>query len=142
MGRREVFGIEAEALNDDPIGRALDAIAPEQERISGTVGAQAIARFGVEVTRLHWDMTSISLHGAYEEPEPGFATPRLGQTDGSPAGPQAVPTWLPVTAQEGIPLWHGPYDGGPARCLRWWAPCRCCRSWPASSGSCWYGTPS
>ena len=53
----EVFGIPPEALNDDRIGRALDAIAPELEQIVGSVGAQAIAAFGVEVARLHWDMT-------------------------------------------------------------------------------------
>lgn len=108
----EVFGIEAEALNDDRIGRALDAIAPEQERIAGTVGAQAIARFGLEVTRLHWDMTSISLHGAYEEPEPGFARPRWGKPKDRRPDLKQVQTGLAVTAQDGIPLWHRPYDGG------------------------------
>ena len=125
MGRREVFGIEAEALNDDRMGRALDAIAPEQERISGTVGAQAIARFGVEVTRLHWDMTFDLALRRLRGAQAGLRDSALGQTEGSPAGPQAVQPWLPVTAQGGIPLWHRPYDGGPARCLRWWAPCRC-----------------
>src|SRR6266542_351957 len=63
----EVFGIEAAALNDDRIGRALDAIAPELERIVGSVGARAVATFGLDVARLHWDMTSVSLYGAYEE---------------------------------------------------------------------------
>src|SRR6266540_3844121 len=53
----EVFGIEAAALNDDRIGRALDAIAPELERIVGSVGARAVATFGLDVARLHWDMT-------------------------------------------------------------------------------------
>lgn len=28
----EVFGIRPEQLNDDPVGRALDAIAPELDR--------------------------------------------------------------------------------------------------------------
>jgi Domain of unknown function (DUF4277) len=55
----EVFGIAPEALNDDRIGRALDAIAPKLEAIVGSVGARAIAAFGLEVARLHWDMTSI-----------------------------------------------------------------------------------
>jgi hypothetical protein len=31
----EAFGIEAAALNDDRIARALDAIAPELDRIFG-----------------------------------------------------------------------------------------------------------
>jgi hypothetical protein len=53
----QALGIEAAALNDDRIARALDAIAPELDRIVGSVGAQAIAVFGLDVARLHWDMT-------------------------------------------------------------------------------------
>jgi hypothetical protein len=53
----EVFGIAPQALNDDRIGRALDATALTLDAIVGSVGAQAIAAFGVEVARLHWDMT-------------------------------------------------------------------------------------
>jgi Domain of unknown function (DUF4277) len=53
----EVFAIPPEALNDDRIGRALDAIAPELEQLVGSVGARAISTFGLEVARLHWDMT-------------------------------------------------------------------------------------
>jgi hypothetical protein len=48
----EVFGIAPEALNDDRIGRALDAIAPTLDAIVGSVGARAIAAFGLEVARL------------------------------------------------------------------------------------------
>jgi hypothetical protein len=36
---------------DDRIARALDAIAPELDRIVGSVGAQAIAAFGIDVSR-------------------------------------------------------------------------------------------
>ena len=53
----ETFGIPAEALNDDRIGRALDAIAPQLEQIVGSIGAQVIAAFGIDTARLHWDMT-------------------------------------------------------------------------------------
>jgi transposase len=108
----EVFGIEADVLNDDRIGRALDAIAPQQEQIAGTVGAQAIARFGLEVSRLHWDMTSISLYGAYQEPEPGFPAPRWGKPKDRRPDLKQVQTGLAVTAQDGVPLWHRAYDGG------------------------------
>ncbi|MHA5055128.1 DUF4277 domain-containing protein [Streptomyces sp. SD15] len=61
----EVLGVEPGLLNDDRLARALDAIAPELERTGGTVGARAIAEFGIDVGRLHWDMTSVSVHGAY-----------------------------------------------------------------------------
>ncbi|WP_433368155.1 DUF4277 domain-containing protein [Streptosporangium sp. CA-115845] len=74
----EAFGIEADLLNDDRIGRALDAIAPHLDHLTGSVGPTAIEAFGVEASRMHWDMTSISLHGAYEQAEQGYAAPRFG----------------------------------------------------------------
>jgi Domain of unknown function (DUF4277) len=54
----EVFGLSPEVLNDDRIGRALDAVAPELDGIAGSVGARAIAEFGVQVARIHWDMNA------------------------------------------------------------------------------------
>ncbi|MFF5779462.1 DUF4277 domain-containing protein [Streptomyces virginiae] len=60
----EVFGIAADVLNDDRLARALDAIAPSLKVIAGTVGPRAITEFGIDVSRLHWDMTSMSVHGA------------------------------------------------------------------------------
>src|SRR5919197_1306895 len=71
----EVWGIDPAVLNDDRIGRALDAIAPALEQIVGSVGARAIGVFGLDVARLHWDLTSISLYGAYPDPDVGFITP-------------------------------------------------------------------
>jgi len=50
----ETLGVEPELLNDDRIGRALDAIAPHLDRIAGSVSVTAIGEFGIEVTRMHW----------------------------------------------------------------------------------------
>src|SRR6266542_1665161 len=82
----EVYAIPADALNDDRLGRALDAIAPQVEHIVGSIGAAAIDAFGIDVTRLHWDMTSISLYGAYDQvdedhPAPAYGHPKDRRTD-------------------------------------------------------------
>jgi transposase len=108
----ETFGIAPEALNDDRIGRALDAIAPQLEQIVGSVGAQAIAAFGVEVARLHWDMTSISLYGAYDDPQDGFVAPRFGHPKDRRPDLKQVQTGLAVSGDGGVPVWHRAYDGG------------------------------
>jgi transposase len=108
----ETFGIAPAALNDDRIGRALDAIAPKLEAIVGSVGVHAIAAFGLEVARLHWDMTSISLYGAYEEPEEGFVAPRFGHPKDRRPDLKQVQTGLAVTGEGGVPVWHRAYDGG------------------------------
>jgi hypothetical protein len=109
---QEVFGIAPDALNDDRIGRALDAMAPQLDQIVGSVGARAIAVFGVDVARLHWDMTSISLYGVYDDPEAGFAAPRWGKPKDRRPDLKQVQTGLAVSGDGGIPVWHRAYDGG------------------------------
>jgi hypothetical protein len=41
----------------------------------GSVGAAAIEAFGIDVTRLHWEVTSISLFGAYTDNDPDYPQP-------------------------------------------------------------------
>ncbi len=108
----EVFGIAADALNDDRIGRALDAMAPVLEPVVGSVGARAIATFGVDVARLHWDMTSMSLYGVYDGAEAGFAVPKWGKPKDRRPDLKQVQTGLAVSGDGGIPVWHRAYDGG------------------------------
>src|SRR3954471_13935800 len=74
----EVYGIAASPLGDDRLGRALDAVAEHTDTVVGTVGAAAIHRVGIDVTPLHWDMTSISLFGAYEGNDPDYPQPGWG----------------------------------------------------------------
>ncbi len=108
----EVLGLSPEVLNDDRIGRALDAVAPKLEGIVGSVGAQAICRFGVEVARVHWDMTSISVYGAYPSPDPDHIEPRYGHPKDRRPDLKQVQAGLAVSSDGAIPLWHHSYDGG------------------------------
>ena len=107
----EVFDASPDALNDDRIGRALDAIAPQLDAIVGSVGARAITEFGIDVARLHWDMTSISLHGAYPECEDGFIEPSYGRPKDRRPDLKQVQTGLAVSGDGGIPVFHRAYDG-------------------------------
>jgi transposase len=108
----EVFGINPALLNDDRIGRALDAIAPELDHIVGSVGAQAISMFGLDTSRLHWDMTSISLYGAYDQVDTDHPTPKFGHPKDRRPDLKQIQTGLAVTGDGGIPVFHRAYDGG------------------------------
>jgi transposase len=108
----EVFGIDPALLNDDRLGRALDAIAPELDRIVGSVGAQAISTFGIDVSRCHWDMTSISLYGAYDQADDEYPAPKFGHPKDRRVDLKQIQTGLAVTADGGIPIFHRAYDGG------------------------------
>jgi transposase len=107
----EVFGVVPAALNDDRIGRALDAMAPELAGIVGSIGAQAIGEFGIDVARLHWDMTSMSLYGDYDVAEEGFVSASYGHPKDRRPDLKQIQTGLAVTGDGGIPIFHRAFDG-------------------------------
>src|ERR1700739_2311631 len=114
MAVDEAYGISPELLNDDRIARALDAIAPQLDAITGGIGAAAITEFGVDVSRLHWDLTSISLYGAYPQADQEYPAPRWGHPKDRRPDLKQIQTGLAVSGDGGIPLFHQAYDGGAA----------------------------
>ncbi|MCA1679911.1 MAG: IS1634 family transposase [Actinobacteria bacterium] len=64
---QELVGIPPALLNDDRLGRALEALAPYAESLRGTLASKAIERFGIDAGRLHVDLTTLRLAGAYED---------------------------------------------------------------------------
>lgn len=110
----EVFGVDAAVLNDDRIGRALDALAPALDGIVGSVGASAIEAFGIDVSRIHWDMTSISLFGDYDDNDDEFARPAHGHPKDRRYDLKQIQTGIGVTGDGGIPIFHRAFDGGAA----------------------------
>jgi transposase len=108
----EVYGIAASALGDDRLGRALDAVAEHTDTVVGTVGAAAIDRFGIDVTRLHWDMTSISLFGAYEGNDPDYPQPGWGHPKDRRPDLKQIQAGIAVSADGAVPVFHQVYDGG------------------------------
>jgi Domain of unknown function (DUF4277)/Transposase DDE domain len=62
----ELMGIPPALLNDDRLGRALEALAVYAEPLRGALAARAIERFGIDAGRLHVDLTTLRVAGAYE----------------------------------------------------------------------------
>ena len=114
MAVEEAYGIPPDLLNDDRIARALDAIAPYLDEIVGGVGAAAVSEFGVDVTRLHWDLTSISLYGAYPEADEEYPVPGWGHPRDRRPDLKQIQTGLAVSGDGGIPVFHRPCSGGAA----------------------------
>jgi transposase len=63
---QELLGIPAALLNDDRLGRGLETLAVYAETLRGALAARAIERFGIETGRLHVDLTTLRIAGAYE----------------------------------------------------------------------------
>src|ERR687891_1054788 len=63
---QELFAIPPALPNDDRLGRALEAFHPVAEEVRGAVALRAIERFGQDAARLHLDLTTVRVCGAYE----------------------------------------------------------------------------
>ncbi len=59
---------EVGALNDDRVGRALEALFDaDRASLLTTVVLGAVSEFAVDTSQLHNDSTSVSVHGAYHD---------------------------------------------------------------------------
>jgi len=107
-----VLGLDPGVLSDDRIARALDALAPVLEQVTGSVGAAAIAAFGVDVSQMHWDMTSVSLYGDYRACDADFPQPKFGHPKDRRADLRQIQAGVATAADGAVPVFWQPYDGG------------------------------
>jgi transposase len=107
----EVYGIPAGALNDDKVIRTLDAVAEVRERLASEVAMAAIDAFGIDVSRIHWDMTSMSLYGDYDAVYEAYPIPDYGHPKDRRTDLKQIQAGIAAAADGGIPFWHNVFSG-------------------------------
>jgi hypothetical protein len=65
-----LWDLPAASLNDDRLGRALDAFFDQRHSVLATVAAQVLHLAELPRDRLHFDPTHLVFHGAYESSQP------------------------------------------------------------------------
>jgi len=63
----ELLNVPAGLLNDDRLGRALEAFCPVAEDLRGRLLLTTLDTFDVDVSRLHLDLTTIRFAGAFPD---------------------------------------------------------------------------
>jgi transposase len=101
QGAHPLLGTPAALLNDDRLGRALDALAARVEEVKGALCLRALERFGCEPARLHWDFTSVSVFGSHE----GSELIRFGHSSDKRAHLRQAKLGQAVSEQ-GVALYH------------------------------------
>ena len=110
------FGLTAGQLNDDRLGRAPERLNEHAGDIQAALVLKAIERFDLDVTQIHYDLTTVELYGAYEvetaegQPPPAPA-PAYGRTKSGRKHVKQVQLGLDVTGDGGVPVGHLPLDG-------------------------------
>jgi len=69
-GAEYLWGIPADKLNDDRLGRALDAFFTQRHSILASVAAHVIHTYRLPMNRLHYDTTHLLLCGSYDGAKP------------------------------------------------------------------------
>ncbi|MGH3502590.1 MAG: IS1634 family transposase, partial [Nocardioidaceae bacterium] len=109
---------DLEVLNDDRVGRALEALFDaDRASLLTAVVLRAVAEFGIDTSQLHNDSTSISVHGVYPDAigtvRGGKPTPVITfghSKDHRPDLKQLV--WILTVASDGaVPLAYRLADG-------------------------------
>jgi transposase len=65
-----LWNLPADKLNDDRLGRALDAFFEQRHSILASVTAQALQLTDLPLNRIHFDTTHLVLYGAYPSSTP------------------------------------------------------------------------
>ncbi len=104
-------GSPRELLNDDRLGRALESFAVYAEHVRGLLAARAIERFGVDAARLHVDLTTVRVTGAYEDSALDRQGVGRGPARGAPGAHAAG------TSADGVSLYLRPDPGNAPSCV-------------------------
>jgi transposase len=109
----DYFGLTAEQLNDDRLGRALERIAEHGDQVQAALVLSAINEFDLDVSQIHYDITSVELYGAYEtdDEQPPSPVPAYGRTKSGRKNVKQIQQGLSVSADGGVPICQTPLDG-------------------------------
>lgn len=113
----EVYGLAAEALNDDRLGRALDELHPHLADAWAAIVLAGAEAYGLRLHQLHTDVTRLAFEGAYEDVPAtsgdGQPLPRIthGYTGRQDPSRKQLTVSLTVTADGGLPAWYRVADG-------------------------------
>ena len=106
----ETLGIAACKLNDDRLGRTLDALAEHLDEVLNLLARRALERFGISIAELHWDVTQLSFCGSYQAQQEGYAQVKYGRTPKRTIERQLhAGFWL--AAEGAVPLRGQGFDG-------------------------------
>ena len=107
---RETLGIAPGKLNDDRLGRTLDALAEQLDEVLNLLARRALERFGIAVAELHWDVTQLSFCGSYQEQDEDYAQVKHGRTPKRTIERQLHAGFW-VSAEGAVPLRGQGFDG-------------------------------
>jgi transposase len=126
----DYYGLTAEQLNDDRLGRALERIAEHGPAAQSAATLAAVKQWQLKVKQIHYDISTAELYGAYADAraaadsDPGTGPspttvplvpfPTYGRTKSGRANVKQVQFGLDVLGDGAIPVALSPLAGNTA----------------------------
>lgn len=112
----DYFDLQPGQLNDDRLGRALERLAVHADKVQAALVLTAMRDFKLDITQIHYDITSVELFGAYEIEvaegvPPPTPRPAYGRTKSGRKNVKQIQLGVNVTGDGGVPIAHLPLDG-------------------------------
>lgn len=103
----------ANQLNDDRVGRMLDAIYDQRAVIWGELIARAVQAYEIDLSRLHADTAPIKFAGLFADQPEDETVPRL-EPGYNPQGEwvQQLKLFALAAGDGGLPVWFDALNGG------------------------------
>jgi transposase len=124
------YGLTAEQLNDDLLGRALERLNEHAESAQTQLTLAAVKQWRLEVDAIHYDISNVEFYGAFADAEPSadkdsgegpsprqapqVPFPTYGRTKSGREDVKQIQFGMNVTADGGVPLSHQALDGNAA----------------------------
>ena len=125
------YDLDPNDLNDDLLGRGLERLAKHGSLAQTALVLQAVREFDLNVSQIHYDLTSVEFYGAYERPAAAAAPSQAPATpDTVKNNPAPQPTYgrsksgrkhvkqiqagINVTGDGAVPVVHAAFDGNTA----------------------------
>lgn len=99
-----LWNMPLDKINDDRLGRSLDAFFDQRHSILASLALHVARAFGVSLREVHYDPTHLLFHGAYEQSQDRGA---LTTPDGSVRSDSQLP---PAHITKGRPMSDAPQD--------------------------------
>jgi hypothetical protein len=99
-----LWDMPVEKINDDRLGRSVDAFFDQRHSILAGLALHVSQEFGVPLSEIHYDPTHLLLHGVYESSQPRDAL----QTDGGEV--RSDGRLAPAHITQGRPMSDTPKD--------------------------------
>lgn len=110
----ELLEVEADQVYDNRLGRALDQLHPKLGEIWATIVSRAIETYELDLSILHWDITSIYFEGAYTD----SALTRYGYSRDHRTDTKQVNLQVDTTDEGQIPILYEVLPGNTADITR------------------------